>query len=503
MNKKSLVCFFIFFNHLYGVVGSGGNVFGLTRFSDTPEFLAGGPVRIDLLPYLPRECLEEEKKMGFIVIADYQVSTNNNKIGEFLFPHGDVLLTTTGGPDYFESTAVNKQVRDIDAAILGITDPQFISITKILPSSTVAYLGCMGYYHFLLNENNTPRLSFQVAFPYIHMNHTIIGNESIYQTGPEYQNSPIKSVLAGLSRSTLDAQRWCFAREGLTKSQIANVECTLSYNYLPMEQCSVETYLGILIPIKKKCDRDDVFIFSPQIINSAYIGCQYGTTISLFLYNNDERSVKFIIGNNLLYFLPNNNAIRSFDLYQKPWSRYLMAYENFQLANQTNQPIVNYLTFISRVSPNFSNISTAQIDFIQDIYAFSIGYSLFARQSESVTILDDLPNVVLQGSNLNNPGIIPPLSLVRTASLRLEMEDLFCTEPVYQAPSYYYAKIDNTMIDISSGTHPAVFLGELYGKISLNYEEKAKIVFAGSYRFCHNNTAIEYATIWGGIELFF
>jgi hypothetical protein len=517
-----LIFLFLFYQNIFGVVGSGGNVFGQTHFSDIGEFLAGGPVRIDFMPYLLVSNNEEnnKKKFGCNIIGEYARSTNKQKLSQFFLPDGDLLLTVTGGPDYFIpgslSSSVeepnNRVVRDIDALVLGITDPDYFSILNISLESIIKYIGIFGYYVFLFNDNNTPRLSLEIAFPIINSIHKTIGKETIYKTGEEYSSSPIKTALDGLSRDELFYQRWNFSNNGMSKTVISNIEFDISYNYLPMKNCSVESYLGCLIPFGDYCKKDNklnTFVFFPELENSQHLGFQYGTTISLLLYQNNERAIKFILGNNLLYFLPKNH-FRSFDLAGRSWSRYLNSYRNFQLKNQTLQPLVNLLSFECRVSPNFSNIATTEMHYIKDEFNIAIGYSLFARQSESVTILEDIPNLVLQGTDSNSPITdCPPISIIRTIALRLPNEDVQVqsldpdTNQLEFNANYFYAKIDNTMIDIASATHPAVFSGELYIKGGFKIYELGEAILGASYRFSHNNTAIEYATCWVGIEFCF
>jgi hypothetical protein len=296
----------------------------------------------------------------------------------------------------------------------------------------------------------------------------------------------------------------------MSQTSIPSIELDLSYNYLPLYNCSVESYIGCIIPLQNDCSikkLNSQFVFPPIIENSEHFGFQYGATISLFLYQNNERSIKFILGNNLLYFLPKDH-IRSFDLYGRSWSRYLFAYNNFQLKNQTLEPLVNFLSFKCRVSPNFSNIATTELHYIRKFFNVALGYSLFARQSESVTILEDLPNIALQGSN-DQINFCPPLSIERTISLRLPNEDIqgqeidFTTNKTVFNANYFYAKIDNTMIDISSATHPAVFCGQLYLKLNIDYNDKINIIVGSSYQFSHNNTAISYATAWLGLSYLF
>lgn len=496
-----LFVFFIeIFQSSYAVVGSNGNVSSLTHFTDMFEFVAGGPVRIDAMPHL----FDQDKKKTWdisLFVQHFISPENTTKLATLLFPAQDVLLTAAGGPDYFLSSATNKEIRDIDTSILGITDKEFFSIMGIFPRSTKQYLGFFGYYAFSHNENNTPKFSLQIAAPLIKINHAIEKKEKIYKTGYEYAKSPIKSVAEGLSSNNLLFQRWNFSPKGISDTQISNIEVNLCWNYFPVAKCSIETYAGCIVPIKKtkKELKHESFIFSPAITNAEHFGLQYGTTISLFLYQNDERTIQFLLGNNLLYFVP-EKKLRSFDLAQKPWSRYLPVYENFALPDQSEATLVNKLTLLSRVTPNFSNISTVQIDFTKSFYTLGIGYTLFARQSESVTILDDLPNLAIKGASEPIPGEHLPLSVARSASLRLSREDVICQNPVYDDPNFYYTKIEAGDIDISSATHPAVFLGEIYLKLKLDIFDRCRCIFGGSYRFCHNNTAIEYRTCWAGIQ---
>ena len=509
----------LFFNTALQVVGSGGNVFGQNHFSDLLQFVAGGPIRIDFMPYLPMKPVEK-KKIGFNVIWQYANSTKDNKLSQFFIPDGNLLLTVTGGPDYFipgplpasQEQPNNKVVRNIDALVLGITDPDFSSIIELTARSVIKYAGFFGYYVFLFNKNNTPKLSFEIALPIVNCFRKTMGQETIYKKGDAYADSPVKTALDGLSRDLLKYQRWNFSANGMSETRAPNIEFDLSYNYLPTENCSVETYLGCLVPLSKGCDKKNKyhqFVFAPEFANSQHVGLQYGTTISLFLYENDERSIKFLLGSNFLYFFPKNH-FRSFDLQGRSWSKYLTAYQNFQLKNQQMEPLVNFLSFECRVSPNFSTIATTEFHYIRDSFDIGIGYCLFARQSESVTILEDLPNIVLKGTDINtNITEVPPVSIARGIALRLQREDLQTqeldtdTNKLRFNANYFYAKIDNTIVDVASATHPAVFSGELYLKASTKVFNLADILLGASYRFSHNNTAIEYATFWVGLQMAF
>jgi hypothetical protein len=511
---QSVVLFvgILFFNGSVAVVGSGGNVSGQTHFTDIGEFFAGGPLRIDAMRVFSKPGENLKKKVyGCNVFAVHAFSTNNDKIAQFLMPRPELLLTATGGSDYFVpynaalAEPTNKVVRDIDASVLGVADPDFSSLVRITPSSKISYLGFFGYYTFSFNEDSTPRLSLWAALPVMSVFHKIVGEESVQRFGSARKASAIKSILGGLSRDELHFQRWNFSSDGMRTTSIPSLELDLAYNYRLYDRLSLETYAGFLCPLNQvstsnfSCDKKNEFIFSPELVNANHFGAQYGITISVIMYENEERLIKFVMGDNLLYFFP-RNFVRSFDLEGRSWSRYLYAYKNYQTPFESKEPLVNDLTLTCRVTPNFSNIATSEFHYIRKNIDLAAGYSLFSRQSESVTVLDDIKKLFIVGSNTElTPG--PPVSMVRTIALRLPYEDVALFDDFGdKTANYYYANVKNIDLDISSATHPAVFAGELYGKFAYEFVKGGTFVGGLSYRFSHTNTAIEYATFWIGLK---
>ncbi len=508
------LCFLLFFlKKSVPVVGSGGNIFGQTNFTFIPEFLAGGAIRIDFMPTLERN--KQKERGGVKVVFVDSHSTNSDKIAQFYTPHGDLLLATTGGNDYFvpgpltitAPNPTNKVVRDLDAQILEISDDEFCSLTSFNPYRRVRYAGFFGYYNLSYNEDNTPQWAVMCAFPLVSCFHEINAKENIYKKGSAMAQSPITSVLEGLNRDALRFQKWNTNGNGMNTLSVPSIELDLNYSYFLNKQSVVESYFGFIFAIKNNLKNSlcwDEYIFPPKLGNSDHFGLQYGVTIDLMLYENSERAIKFVFGNNLLYYLP-STEYRSFDLLGRPWSRYLYAYENYSLKNQLQEPLVNFLTMECRVTPNFSNIATSEFHYIRRWLTLAVGYSLFSRQSESVTILNDIPNLVLVGSN-PDITLCKPVSIVRTPALRLPNEDVqvkvvdMISEQNIFDKNFFYAKIDNTMIDIASATHPAVFCGELYLKGKCDLFDLGKAFFGCSYKFSHTNSAIEYATYWLGLE---
>jgi hypothetical protein len=528
----------LFFNkYIFSVAGSNGNASGITYFNEIPEFLAGSPIRLDLMPSIFTQPIDIENNFGISACFSYSTESNDYKTSQFFSPNGNINLFVAGGPDYFSNEADLssgfRKKRDIDAAVLGITDDQFQSLISLLPSSSVSYIGLFGYYTILRNEEGAPRFSLQCAFPLIDLTHKVEGYESVKRIGIDYEKSPIKSALSGLSSDSIKYQRWNFSEKGMNKKGIGDLEFNLSFNLMPSKVCSTETYLGLIMPIGNKFSgwynqNISPYIFDPVISNVGNWGIQWGTTINIFLYNNDERNIRFIIGNNLLYFFP-KDQYRTFDLLNRPWSRYLPVFVNYGTKNQLEQPLANFLTLNSRITSNFSTIVTTEIVYNKDILDMSIGYSFYARQSESVTIKETFPDLVLKAVPLLieekrfskddikmnekiKDYLLPPISIVRTVNLRLTGENIsfynnLLSEEVFLDPykdlRFYNSIIRMADLDKSSATHPAVMAGTLYGKIAIKWDVAKQIGIGASYRLSHNNLAIEYANVWGWIEYSF
>jgi hypothetical protein len=509
----------LFFQYAICVIGSGGNIYGQTHFTNLEEFVAGNPVRITLNRSLPLYDIPANR--WYVSCTGwYGRSQSNEKLGQFFLPNGNIQLTTSGGQDYFlpgplpyqGQMPVNKVVRDIDALVFHIEDETFLSETFICPKVISKYIGLFGYYAFLLNENNSPRLSLEVALPIISNRNLFKADEVIYKQADSglYKNQ-INSLLAGLTSDYLLYQKWNFAPDGMERTQALRIEFNLAYNYVLKDILSVQTYAGVLVPLHRKnvyLNKENIenrFIFYPQNISSEFVGFQYGTVLSMFLYQNDFRTIKFIFGNNLIYFLP-HDQVRSFDLVGRSWSRYLPVYKNLSLESAQETTLVNDLTYVCRVSPNFYNIATIELDYMKEAASIGIGYCLYGRQSESVTILDDIGNIMLKGTNQD---ITHPVSLIRSVGLRLPNEDVqvfdqpTVTKNTQPNVNYYYAKINNNTIDIASATHPAIFAGEVYLKGTLDTQQFGSFSGGISCRFCHNNAAIQYTALWGSFEIGF
>ena len=78
-----------------------------------------------------------------------------------------VLAFAKGGPDYFAPASFSKKKRDLDSLAFNINYDPFESVLSLIPSSSIFYTGLFGYYILDKNEDETPKLSLQVAMPIV------------------------------------------------------------------------------------------------------------------------------------------------------------------------------------------------------------------------------------------------------------------------------------------------------------------------------------------------
>lgn len=501
----------LFFNLSYCPDGDNGNFSSRTILSNPVPFFACSPQRIDIMPNL----LQSDKNFGIFVNFEYMSSTNDNAIGQYFLPNGNTNIFAKGGPDYFTPASFSKKKRDLDSLVFNINYDPFESVLSLIPSSSIFYTGLFGYYILDKNEDETPKLSLQVAMPIVSEKHTIYAYESIKNPNSktdkllieDYKKSPIKSILEGLSRNELKHSKWLFYPCSMSTTRISDVEINFAFNNVPCSVVSTEGFLGVIIPTSNKLSNlnssYEKNIFEPIAGYSSSLGFQYGTIVNVFVYKNEERDFKLILGANLIYMLP-HEEYRTFDLVNRPWSRYLPAYVNFKNSKQQITPLANLLTLRSRITPNFTIVSTTEVDYTHDIYSLGIGYTMYARQSESVTILDEIPNIVLVPGIKDLTTEPNKISIVRDISLRLNEEDVEILDDPKTDQSYYLSIIRPADISKASATQPALLTGTLYGKVSILLEDlNLKIGLGGSYRFTHNNAAIQYASVWGWLQFDF
>jgi len=274
-----------------------------------------------------------------------------------------------GNPGDYNTLSGN---RDILAQWLGIADPNFNESYTFQPAQTqygIAFEYNHDVKHFVkmgIFEN----LTGGIVVPLIFTRNTLNFNGS----------EQLRDALNGIS---MGQNYQLIPEDSIERFHAAFAMPYIATKYRNDNDVQIATKTILIIPISAPVDNQ--YIFEPQIEYNghAILGSQVAFQIPIFKRAQDSTARI-----NLFIYLENkfpfkNTQYRTFDLYNKPFSRYLQIYDN--LSNEVVSG-VNVFTRKCDVNPyNLINFMTGFRMFYHDSCA-EIGYELWGHGQENIII---------------------------------------------------------------------------------------------------------------------
>lgn len=167
----------------------------------------------------------------------------------------------------------------------------------------------------------------------------------------------------------------------MTSMGISQATISLGTRYMSQDDIRIMTTSGVIIPLSEQpCGGS---LFEPIQGFNSHFGFDFLVHMQFPIIqkeHNPSRLLFFLeLHNN---FLSRNHQLRTYDIKNKPFSRYMQLYDSF-----TNQlvPAVNALTIRSRVEPyNIVNFATG-LRFAHHECSGELGYELWAHGDERIT----------------------------------------------------------------------------------------------------------------------
>lgn len=177
---------------------------------------------------------------------------------------------------------------------------------------------------------------------------------------------------------------WCFNKiynHRRSKSGIAEIKVTLESPYLVRDHFLIAYHSGLVIPAGKK--QNGEFLFDPIVGYNRHVGIVGGVDFQLLL-NRDPSQFAFCFFTSLeSTFLIRNKQKRTFDLRNKPWSRFLL-YNRIDGGPNQNIPGVNIFTRECTVRPhNVVEFATGW-RFMHSHCTFECGYNIWGHDVERI-----------------------------------------------------------------------------------------------------------------------
>ena len=310
-------------------------------------------------------------------------------------------------------------------------------------------------------------------------------------------------------------------RGGYSKTG-TDIELKFGRDYYTSECCHFDGYVGLHIPGSSKPKGHFVFEAVPGF--NQHFGFMLGGSSGTEIWRNCDRSLSWEASTNVRYWIRNTQT-RSFDLKNRPWSRYMLVTDtgagaaNVGLDAATVFPGINLFTQKFRVHPRFSFDTNVALVYNNDCgFNAEVGWNFWARQGERVS-LRNLENNVNAVANGNGTAVLPFVAgryyvtaLDESNNLLPEATNIIsnignnnsgANVPLVAAAADLAAyAINVTDINYLSVAAPAALSNIVYGHLGYNWDDRCHPIFVGlggSYEISKKNTALNRWLVWGKI----
>jgi len=477
-----------------------------TFFSVRPLYQSASPERVSL--FHDPMVREEGRGGNFELTFLGGKSTRNKGLARFFTPFcKDSLLVlenpTAGTPDLI---AQNFNIDTVNGT--------FQSNIQFKMHESVFAIGLTYRQSFggrFSDEEGNRRLWVEISSPVTRVHNTVILEEQIVNNGggaAVITGLPAGQVIVDSMTAAFNQSDWLYGKidptHKLTKWRLADIEAKIGYEWMSGEQCGVESYVGVLIPTGYRPKAE--YIFEPIVGHNKHVGIMWGNSAYYKLCETNCWNID-IYADTCAKYLFRRNETRSFDLKNKPWSRYIELYANFAQAQQANAlavagniaaaatlstPGINLLTQDLKVTPRFSYTVNCAVAAKSQRCDLELGWNFFAREAECVRLANAFTPAFAMKSPLGAGATMP----VRTINNNF----LAANQLAFSAANFSTSLIQESDLDLESAAHPAVLSNSIYGAAGYRWDDRCYPMFAGfggNYEFGKDNSVLNRWTVWG------
>ncbi len=310
---------------------------------------------------------------GFQLISFYQHSIDQRKTQRYFLINGKNELLVSG-----DANVELLPIRDVRAEWLNLPD-NFRGNLAIKPEQQ--QLGFLIEYHQDLKQwidnsfFNSTFLDFSI--PFVSVENDL--NLSQFNVANKSNTSP-QDIIAAFQQKA-----WKFSRITGKRSRFGAAEIKVSFgrSYLSQDYFQVIYSSLFTIPTGKK--QNPEFVFDPVVGNNRYVGLGGAVNFQLLLNSDPSRFALCFFLNFEAIYLIRNKQFRTFDLKNKPWSRFLLYNKQGAKPNQ-NIPGVNLLT-VDTVSRPFGMFDFSAGWRVQnDRFEVELGYNAWGHGDEHLRL---------------------------------------------------------------------------------------------------------------------
>lgn len=332
-----------------------------------------------------------ESKTGVQAIGFFQRSIPMDKNTRYFLMKGKTELLVSG-----DRNIDDLEVRDIRAEWVGLPN-NFRGFLSVDPKQEQA--GCVFEYNQDLGQWFNVRFLQDMYILFILPVSVTKNNINLTQCGVTNEGTEFpRNIIEAFNQPT-----WCFSRiSNCQKRKVGLAELTIKLGtcYMSEDFFQLNYYTVIAVPTGNKQDGETMF--EPVNGNNHHLGIGAGVNLQVPL-NRDTTNFAWCGFVDLeSVILLRNKQFRTFDLFDKPWSRFLQMNVIGAPQPTTNQPGVNYLT--QKITAKPFNVVDFALGwrFHTSSMEAELGYGIWGHGNERTNLKQPSPiNIV--GQNGTTP----------------------------------------------------------------------------------------------------
>lgn len=319
-------------------------------------------------------------------------------------------------------------------------------------------------------------LEFQLPFTYVQTN---LGFKELSQT-------PVPSTWPGPQSlaQAFDQSSWDFAKmdcKNRSETGFAELRIIAGGTYIGKNDFLVAYTGSFSIPMFSR--NSPTHLFTPIIGGNGHaeIGLELNFELPLQPIESTNALLLFL---NIQdhYYLPRTQT-RTFDLYKKPWSRYLLLRRKDE---EATTPAVNIFTHQVRVRPfNTVDLSTGFRAVFENT-SIELGYNLWGHSEQHLQFTEPYFS--------KTPALITYYGIAGTGT-NSASKSTICTQAANDVTFKYLSLAD---LDLSSGASQKGFTSKIHACCSIHAFECGFF-----YEFPHTNTSLEEWGVWAAFTHLF
>lgn len=444
-----------------------------------------------------------------VVLGGRTTNTDSKRLARyFMFQQKDQLTVASNAVANVDGNeGINRDINPINFNILytlGEVQTTFQSTLIFKPRQSVVGAGFDYIQYFGCSD--CPKWWGEISFPVLRVRNDMRLTETniIIPAGATLAAGAAPNIAAAFTGQFSGTTTWQFGiiNGPRTKTGVADVELKIGYEYLRDDCSYLYGYMGVLAPTGTTPKAK--YVFEPILGENGHVGFLSGGSGGFQIWEGCGKHVWFDCDVAWRYLF-SRSEMRSFDLYNRPWSRYMPVFATqAAAAADIVTPGINTFTQKMKVRPGLQFDVNWALVFDTDCgFQAEFGYNFWARTAERIKLSTPWavgPSIASVTGNITTANIINRISNIG-ANFDGEDINLAVAQPASPITLYLIQPGD---INLNSATAPACTSQIVYGTFGYNSECWCwPVMFAvgGSYEWSRVNTALTRWLAWGKIGI--